>query len=245
MNLEQFLAAREHRRKQAWQPRRRCEPCRRPRSECCCALYRPFASTPEIVLLVHPYEARRAIATARLTHRCLANSRWIQGSFFQNDPDVDAILRDPTVAPSLLYPGRGAIDLETKEGRDCILVPGKRSVVFVLDGTWAQARRMRRLSTQLYGLPMVRFTPPRPSRFRVRKQPSEYCYSTIEAVHHLLDLFAPPGGPRPHDNLLEVFDAMVERQLFHRGRGVGRPSRAKREMLQGIEFSRQRGKEPR
>lgn len=232
MDLRTFLESRERQRATAWQPRRRCLPCQRPASECVCDRYRPFASNPEIVLLVHPYEARRAIATARLTHRCLTNSHWVQSSYFEANPAVDALLNDPTAHPVLLYPGRGALDLDSPEGRKAIHPPGKRPVVFVLDGTWAQARRMRRLSTQLHALPMVCFTPTRPSRFRVRKQPRANCYSTIEAVHHLLDLFHVPGTPRPHDNLLEVFDAMVEKQLRHQQRGFGRPSRAKMHRLE-------------
>lgn len=235
MNLERYLERRAWLETQAFRPRERCEPCRRPRSECGCEHYRPFASAPQIALLVHPYEARRAIATARLAHRCLTNSLWIQGSYFENDARVESILRDGTLAPFLLYPGRGARDLALPEVRETLAPPGKTPVVFVLDGTWAQARRMRRLSTQIHSLPMVCFTPTRPSRFRVRKQPRANCYSTIEAVHHLLDLFHEPGTARPHDNLLDVFDAMVEKQLRHQQRGYGRPSRVRLERI------RQRG----
>jgi len=236
MNLERYLEQRALRAAQSFRPRLRCEPCKRPSSECCCDQYKPFDSATQIVLLVHPYEAKRAIATARLTHRCLTNSLWFQGSVFESHPGVEAVLTDPTAAPVLLYPGRGARDLALPETHETLFPEGKRPVIFVLDGTWAQARRMRRLSTQLHSIPMVCFTPTRPSRFRVRKQPKANCYSTIEAVHHLLDMFYDPGdprpkAPRPHDNLLQVFDAMVEKQLRHQKRGFGRPSRKKQEKM--------------
>ena len=231
MDVQRYLERRAWLESQAFRPRDTCEPCRRPRSECCCEKYRPFASVPQIALLVHPYEARRAIATARLTHRCLTNSLWMQGSVFEANPRIQAILDDPTLAPVLLYPGRGASDLAVPEVRKTLVPEGKKLVVFVLDGTWAQARRMRRLSTQIHAMPMVCFTPTRPSRFRVRKQPRENCFSTIEAVHHMLDLFHEPGTPRKHDNLLEVFDAMVEKQIIHQKRGFGRPSRVRMERI--------------
>jgi DTW domain-containing protein YfiP len=46
----------------------------------------------------------------------------------------------------------------------------------------------------------------------VRKQPAPEFLSTIEAIHQTIDLFA-EGGSREHDNLLTVFDQMVEFQL--------------------------------
>ncbi|MEQ1879159.1 MAG: DTW domain-containing protein, partial [Bdellovibrionia bacterium] len=63
----------------------------------------------------------------------------------------------------------------------------------------------------------IAFTPPAPSRFRVRKQPHEFCFSTIEAVHHAIELLGFTQGfqtvGRAHDRLLSAFDHMVERQL--------------------------------
>ena len=63
------------------------------------------------------------------------------------------------------------------------------------------------------------FDPPTPSTFRIRRQPRVDFYSTIEAVHHVIDLFASrdrdPANLRPQDNLLAVFDSVVDRQLTH------------------------------
>jgi DTW domain-containing protein YfiP len=67
------------------------------------------------------------------------------------------------------------------------------------------------------GIPRVSFAPGRPSRYLFRRQPRAECLSTIEAVHRVIDLLDRPGGypVRPtgaHENLLEVFDWMAERQ---------------------------------
>ena len=75
---------------------------------------------------------------------------------------------------------------------------------------------MLRLSPSLSDLPRLSFDPPGLSRFRIRKQPADICLSTLEAVHHLIDLFEPPT--RPHDHLLEIFDRMVERQIDYQNR---------------------------
>ena len=75
------------------------------------------------------------------------------------------------------------------------LVPaGRQLIVFVLDGTWKSVRKMLRLSRNLASLPMICFEPPSPSSYRIRRQPKAHCYSTIEAIHHVLDLFAPRGS---------------------------------------------------
>lgn len=92
-----------------------------------------------------------------------------------------------------------------------MFAPGKQRTVFLLDGTWAQARSLLRCNPELRKLPAIRFTPPGLSSFRVRKQPAPECYSTIEAIHEILSLMDDPEK-EASKNLLEVFGYMVERQ---------------------------------
>jgi len=95
------------------------------------------------------------------------------------------------------------------------LVPaGRQLSVFVLDGTWKSARKMLRLSRNLASLPMICFEPQSPSNYRIRRQPKAHCYSTLEAIHHVLDLFTPRGSSA-HDNLLTVFRSVIDRQLAY------------------------------
>jgi DTW domain-containing protein YfiP len=76
---------------------------------------------------------------------------------------------------------------------------------------------MIRQSENLKSLPRICFSPAKPSNFRVRKQPHPNCYSTIEAIHHTIELVGASQGfstdQREHDKLLTAFDFMVERQL--------------------------------
>jgi len=81
-------------------------------------------------------------------------------------------------------------------------------------------RKMIRLSHNLASLPAICFEPPLPSTYRVRRQPKSYCYSTLEAIHHVLDLFSPSGSEAsqshlPHENLLTVFNSVIDRQLAY------------------------------
>ena len=191
--------------------REQCWECRRSRKSCLCSKIKPFKSQPLIVLLVHPRESRNSVGTARIAHLCLSNSILIQGDGFGFDqnPKIRALVEDPRNLPFVLYPGEKAEDLSTfdKNPGD----PHQRFVIFVIDGTWSTAKRMIRRSEILMNLPQIRFQPTSASTYRIRKEPAFECVSTVEAVHTLLREFE---GPRvQHENLLQVFDAMVDFQL--------------------------------
>jgi DTW domain-containing protein YfiP len=192
-----------------------CHACRRPRALCYCPLIAPFASEPRFVILSQPREAKHRLGTGRMAHLCLSNSLLLEGVDFSRDLRVNRELGDSGRFPVLLYPSRNSINLTRQStAQRAALLGGRGSVVFVLDGTWKSVRKMLRLSGNVASLPAVCFEPPSPSDYRIRRQPRPHCYSTIEAIHHLLDLLTPAAAPAcPHHNLLTVFRSVVERQL--------------------------------
>ena len=217
MNVEEYLRRREEH--QNTQPKYRalCSRCMQPEFSCYCAHVRSFDPGIKFVLLIHPIEQKRRIATGRMAHLCLEGSELLVNQDYSNNARVNELVRDPRYHPVILYPGRTSKNLTTMAApeRAALFPAGKIPLVFVIDGTWATARKTMRQSQNLIGLPRVCFTPPGPSRFRVRKQPEAECFSTIEAVHHAIELLNPAFGieGRAHDALLHVFDRMVERQL--------------------------------
>lgn len=75
-------------------------------------------------------------------------------------------------------------------------------------------------SQNLRRLPAISFIPATPSAYRIRRRPRSQCYSTFEAIHQVIELFAPGGAgrgaaARPHDNILAVFASLVDRQLTY------------------------------
>jgi DTW domain-containing protein len=180
-----------------------CWTCRRAKAVCYCARIKPFEAGIRFVILIHKEETRKSIATGRMAHLCLKNSLLFEGTDFTEHEGVNRIIDEGNAV--VLYPGEASLDVT--EG---IALPPP-ATVFLFDGTWSQARRMRRLSRNLARLPAIRFTPPDRSRFHVRKQPWEHCYSTIEAIHWLLEKNRPDDR---HASLLEVFDYMVSLQLW-------------------------------
>ncbi len=190
-----------------------CCQCRLAQATCDCARLQPFSPATEFVILMHPEESRRRIATGRLTHLILRNSHLIIAESFEYDARVTSLLADDNRDCVVLYPGSKAVDVERLVPTQSRTDSTKIRTIFVLDGTWRTAKKMLRLSPSLASLPQICFTPPHLSTFRIRKQPKPYCYSTLEAVHHILSKFEPALKER--DRLIDLFDAMVERQILY------------------------------
>src|SRR5262249_39119653 len=82
-----------------------------------------------------------------------------------------------------------------------------------LDGTWWQARKLLRRNAVLAGLPQIRFTPPAPSNYRIRREPADHCVATVEALAQVLG--ALEGDPARFAALLRPFEAMIDTQIHY------------------------------
>lgn len=216
-----------------FQYREICTKCLQSASSCYCSAIRPFHCDIEFVILIHPLERKRRIATGRMAHLCIKNSELIEGEEFTHNRRVNKRIESSQCF--VLYPGPTAVNMRETSLSELQSAPTlsdgvtSRSIsIFVVDGTWATAKKTMRLSQNLKELRRIAFVPSRPSRFRVRKQPHAFCFSTIEAIHETIELLA-PSPDRRHDNLLEVFDSMVERQL----RFIGRHTRHNQDLCLG------------
>ncbi len=196
-----------------------CRNCSQPNFSCFCSHVKSFDPQINFVILIHPIEAARRIATGRMSHLCLQNSYLIKGQDYSNDQLVNQLIEDTEYESMILYPGQKSKDISqiSKPEKQNLFSPQKKLRIFVIDGTWATAKKMVRQSTNLHSLPRICFSSDKPSTFRVRKQPRAGCFSTIEAIHHTIELLGELKGfqlqSRVHDNLLTVFDSMVETQL--------------------------------
>ncbi len=219
MNSQDYLRKKEELKAQGPKYRTLCSICIQPNFSCYCKHIKPIDCSINFVILIHPIEAKRRIATGRMSHLCLQGSHLIKGQNFTDHPKINELIAEPGYRSVILYPGIQSVNVSqiSENERKDLVFSDKKLRVFVIDGTWATARRMVRQSENINKLPRICFTPVKPSNFRVRKQPESHCYSTIEAIHHTIDLLgnyqSSDIGPRPHDHLLEIFDGMVERQL--------------------------------
>lgn len=89
----------------------------------------------------------------------------------------------------------------------------------MIDGTWWQASKVLKKSPALARLARYGIVPQSPSNYRIRKEPSIECLSTIEA---LCEALAAIEGPAVDVRaMLAPFDAMVDFQLAYARAGVG------------------------
>jgi DTW domain-containing protein len=198
-----------------------CLKCRKPQVTCYCKTLKPFDSSPRILILMHPQEVKHPVGTGRMAHQTLSNSVLLEGALFAESQKLQTLLDDPKLFPMLLFPGPRSHNLSSLERaeRQLLCPPDRELLIIILDATWTHAKQMLHRAPNLQILPRICFTPPHLSRFVVRKQPHEHCFSSIEAIHQVIELMCPEElaqGARPHDHLLEVFEKMVELQLSFR-----------------------------
>jgi DTW domain-containing protein YfiP len=172
-----------------------------------------------IVLLMHPKEYRRErTGTGRLACLNLENSEIVPGLAFDEHPRVRSLVDDPANRAVLLYPSPGATNLSEPGEATAAFVDGlggRRLVVFLVDSTWACSKAVLRASPGLSMLPRLQFKPRERSRWVIKRQPRDYCLSTIEAIHELLVALEAAGLEAYPDRhrLLDAFAAMQDYQI--------------------------------
>jgi DTW domain-containing protein YfiP len=194
-----------------------CYSCFRLKKLCLCHHIVPFDPQIEIVLLIHPMEAKKEkMGTGRMTKAFLENSKLIMGVDFTLNKEVNDLIA--TKNCFVLYPGDEAINISTiaSEELRSKKISKSEMVIFVIDGTWPCAKKMMKLSTNLHNLPRISFNVEKESMFDIKEQPSKFCLSTIESIHLLLSEFENKNFitlNQKHDQMLVAFRAMIDFQI--------------------------------
>jgi DTW domain-containing protein YfiP len=188
-----------------------CYTCHKPRTTCVCGHVRRVDNRTAVLVLQHPRERAHPIGTARFLELGLARAEvrvaWNAGE--REDTPPPWLPEDA----ALLYPSPDAVDL-----RD-LPAAARPGTLLALDGTWHTARTLYRDKRWLARLPHVRLSPQAPSRYRIRREPSAHCVSTLEAIVLALSMLEPETEGL--EALLEAFDGMIDQQLGFIARGEG------------------------
>lgn len=173
------------------------------------------------MVVQHNKDCRKPTNTVRILTRCLTEcevTRYaVRGASF----DASALTRDPDIAWCLLFPTTEAGDLPeappalSVEGFRRPPVTGRRRGVVVVDGTWAQARRMRRRLPSLRAMPTFELPPGPPTRWNVRTQSEAGRMSTAEAA--IRGLAICEGAPRLRP-LKRYFNEVSARMMYMKSR---------------------------
>ena len=196
-----------------WRPF--CYRCWRAKILCLCGHVRVVENPVEILYLQHPNERTMPFNTARLAHLSLSNSRLVHGLEFDGTKTVQE-LRARKERVGILFPSSLAKDLSE--------APSDLETLVIIDGTWREAKKIIYLSPSLLEFPHFAFVPEKPSNYRIRKEPKDEYISTIEATVTSLRIL--DGDPAKYQELLDLFDRMVDRQVDFQ-RMNNRPGRRK------------------
>ncbi|KAL6777292.1 hypothetical protein ACKKBF_B20950 [Auxenochlorella protothecoides x Auxenochlorella symbiontica] len=220
-----------------------CQSCSRPARVCLCASVpkEKFCTAGKVIVLQHPYEARKPLGTVSLLRLCLQDIHVLTGRKYK--PSEHGILteaiqaaRDGLTPLLVLFPAPGAARLdgahvapglagrqggvsnETElEGALHSLRLGQKGAytLLALDGTWQQAREM-------WGASQAHLVPPGTAvclapeaigdpSARLKMEPVRGCTTTCEAVAAALRVLEPRGAAVA-GGVLDLLAAMTRAQ---------------------------------
>jgi DTW domain-containing protein YfiP len=159
---------------------------------------------------MHPKEFKKVKNnTGYLTHNSLKNSELFVGIDFSEHRRVNEIIEE--YESYILFPSQGALNLSrAKPSR-------KKSVaIFLIDATWACAKKIFLESKNLQNLPHMSFDVTTESQYQIKEQPAKHCLSTIESTYEVIKLLNAHGiekiSKKQLHNFLLPFYEMVAYQ---------------------------------
>lgn len=181
----------------------RCRQCMLRTHLCICA-HRPLASSNAAFLLVmFDDEILKPSNTGRLIADVFEDTYAYIWSRTQPNEEMLALIADPTWQPYVVFPAEYAAPERVAEKVE--LAEGKRPLFIMLDGSWAEAKKMFRKSPYLDQLPVLSINPDKPSRYKVREASKENQLGTAEVAARIIDLFGEHDNAEMLDLWFDVF----------------------------------------
>lgn len=179
-----------------------------------CQYITPIKTKTKFVILMHTHEFKKIKnGTGHFTHLSLENSELYVDVSFARHKAVNDIVNDEKTNCYVLYPGEDSVLLNSNS----LANDEKQNVIFLIDSTWHNAKKLLRDSPNIQALPKISFEHTKSSEFKIKEQPMELCLSTIESTHCVLELLNLHGNeelsPGELDGFLEPFRKMVGYQV--------------------------------
>lgn len=180
-----------------------CPTCLRPRRGCVCDRVPRVDNRTPVYILQHPRERFHPFGSVRLARLGLQRVALdVFGPAFEH---LRTWSRAIPPGAALLYPGKEARSLADLAAHE------RPTSLVVIDGTWSQAKNVRRDSPELRALPQVMVKPPRPGLYRIRREPALHCMSTLEAIIEALKVLEPDTAGL--DALRDAFTGLIDAHL--------------------------------
>ncbi len=178
----------------------RCERCFAQRRFCFCESIPVVTTKVRITVIRHWKERYKPSNTARLAAHALPSLQLIDFGAPEGPASLPSL---NTAGTALLFPDPDLPEIERPDH------------VIVVDGSWAQARKMVNKIDNLKDLPRFAIAAPEPDFTRIRTPPMQGMVSTLEAIAAVLDRLDGPGAGDP---LRDLYSATVRAAVAARGR---------------------------
>ena len=167
----------------------RCKHCMLLPYLCICSIKQTVDSQSAFLLLMYDDEILKPSNTGRLIADLIPDTHAYIWSRTEPNTNMLALLTDPTWQPFVIFPAEYATADRALISSPVIshLNEGKRPLFILLDGTWAQAKKMFRKSPYLDNFPVLSFEPEKVSEYLVRKASKEYQLATAEVASLVLE----------------------------------------------------------
>lgn len=168
----------------------RCPRCRVSVTYCMCAWQPNVSANSAVCLLMYDAEPLKPTNTGWLIADVVPDTFAFSWSRTEVDERILTLLADPQWQPYVVFPceyvpaQRVVHDVAHAQ----LKIAAKRPLFVVLDGTWAEARKMYRKSAYLAHLPVLSLQPEAISRYRLRRSTREEHLCTAEVTALCLQL---------------------------------------------------------
>ena len=189
--------------------RERCAGCRLVPSHCLCALRPSVRTRAGVCLLMADIEPLKPSNTGWLVADVVADTFAFGWARTETDPALLALLNDPQWQAFVVFPGEYAAPgraVHTALPPDAVgAETGRRPLFVLLDGTWAEARKMFGRSPYLNHLPVLSLEPAQTSQYRLRRSRRDDHFCTSEVAALCLNLAGEPAAAQTLAAYLDVF----------------------------------------
>jgi DTW domain-containing protein YfiP len=183
----------------------RCEACQLHLHLCICPEIRQLPTQTRVVIVRHWKEARKPTGSARIMALAMPNLHILD--YGEKDTIFSTELLDAPDTWALLPNAEGASEIG--------LGPENRPKTLVLlDGTWAQARRMASRIPSVERMPRWALETPARRAIRLRRPHEPWARSTAEALAEAMGLLE---GEPLGNSLFALYDRWVSQSLQMRG----------------------------
>ena len=160
----------------------RCAGCRLVPSHCLCDLRPVLPTRAGVCLIMADIEPLKPSNTGWLIADVVAETFAFGWARTEVDPGLLTLLADPQWQPYIVFPGEFVtpqrVVTEVQATSD------KRPLFVLLDGTWAEARKMFGRSPYLDHLPVLSLRPEQASQYKLRRscRDDHFCTSEVAAM---------------------------------------------------------------